>query len=93
MSRTIILSLRVMNGFRLDDNFVPQEIDDDLYSFTFTEGNDGPSQDEVLGNKALIVSLLRQFADRLESPDWKEVKYQYSAQVSNADDVMKKQTS
>jgi len=90
MSRTIIMSLRVMNGFRLDDDFVPHEIDDDLYSFTYTEGTPGPSQDEVIGNKALIVSLLRQFADRLESPDWKEVKYQYEEKTSAADQVIGK---
>ena len=90
MSRTIVLTLRVLNGFRLDDNFVPAEIDDDLYNFTYVEGEPGPSNDEVKGNKQLLIGLLRQFADRLESPDWQEVKYVYETKESSANEVLGK---
>jgi hypothetical protein len=87
-NRTIVLTLRVMNGFRLDDEFVPHQIDDDIYSFTYVEGEPGPSNDEVHGNKQLLVNLLRQFADRLDSPEWQEVKYVYEIKESAADQVL-----
>lgn len=89
-NRTIILSLRVLNGFKLDDNFVPQQIDDDIYTFTYVEGEPGPSNDEVIGNKTLLINLLRQFADRLDSPEWQEVKYVYEVKESKADEVLGK---
>ena len=82
-----------MNGFRLNDDFIPVEIDDDLYNFTYVEGQPGPSHDEILGNKELLINLLRQFADRLESPDWKEVKYVYEKKESSADEVLGKPTA
>ena len=91
MSRTIIMSLRVMNGFRLNDDFVPETIDDDMYEFTFVEGQPGPSHDEVKGDKNLIISLLKQFTARLESPDWQEVKYEYGENTSDAEKVIGKQ--
>ena len=74
--RTFNLTMRIINGFKLDEDLNMIELDDDRYSFTYVEGQDVASQDEIVGDKALIIQLLRDLATRLEDPNWTPITYQ-----------------
>jgi hypothetical protein len=74
--KTINLSLRIINGFTLDENFDTVSIEDDRYNFTLLEGTETPTQDEVIGDKEAIVSTLRNILERLENSAYTEVKFE-----------------
>ena len=72
--RTVNLTLRIINGFTLDEFLNTIELQDDRYNFTCIEGQEVPTQDEITGDKQAIVDMLRHLLKRLENPTRKEVK-------------------
>lgn len=73
--RTISLTLGIINGFKLDEFCNVVEIQSDRYNFTHVEGSP-PSQNEIIGNREAILTVLKSVVERLEDTNYEEKKFE-----------------